>query len=532
LRAIMRVLLVHAAFPITYWGFQYSLALIGKRAALPPLGLISLAALLPATWEPRLVDLNVSPLTDDEILWADAVLVGGMLVQAQSIREVVDRARRLGRLTIVGGPACTTSPSLFRDADHIFIGEAEERIDVLVEAIERPGASPHVLAPMPDARPDLCSVPVPRFDLLEMSAYRSMSVQYSRGCPYSCEFCDIVEIFGRVPRVKSAEQVLAELEHLFCLGYRGQVFFVDDNFIGNRKAVRTLLPELARWQRNRGFPFSLYTEASVNLAADPALLAVMVSAGFEAVFLGLETPSPEALRAANKRQNVGVDLAAAVDTITRAGLEVMGGFIVGFDADDASVFELQRAFIESAPVPLAMVGLLTALPGTELWRRLEREGRLLASSTGDQFGRPNFRTRMSDRALLEGYARLMKQLYSPEGYYSRVALLVDRIGLDTTGRKVSWSEVAIALRAAVRLGVLSDRRGWFWRLVARALRRGPGAVRTAIAHGIMAEHMIRYTAEHVLPRLQQALVEIGTEIAVPPTITGRRRSLEQAPAAR
>jgi radical SAM superfamily enzyme YgiQ (UPF0313 family) len=504
----MKVLLVHAAFPVTYWGFQYSLPLIDKRAALPPLGLISLAALFPASWELRLVDANVGPLADEAILWADAVLVGGMLVQAPSIREIVSRAKRLGRLTIVGGPACTTSPEVFRQADHVFIGEAEGRLDGLVAAVERRRKAPHVLAALPEERPNLESVPVPRFDLLDMPAYRSMSVQYSRGCPYSCEFCDIVEIFGRVPRVKSAAQVLAELEHLYRLGYRGQVFFVDDNFIGNKKAVRTLLPELARWQRERGRPFSLYTEASVNLAADPALLRAMVDAGFESVFLGLETPSPEALRAAKKRQNVGVDLAAAVDTITRAGLEVMGGFIVGFDTDDASTFDLQRDFIRNAPVPLAMVGLLTALPGTDLWRRLEREGRLVRSASGDQFGRPNFASKMGDALLLDGYSALMKDLYSPEGYFSRVGLLVDRIGRRADSRPLSWSDVVIALRAVVLLGVMGERRAWFWRILGRALRRGPATIRTAIAHAIMAEHMIRYTTEHVLPRLREAAATV------------------------
>jgi radical SAM superfamily enzyme YgiQ (UPF0313 family) len=500
----MRVLLVHAEFPVTYWGFQYSLPLIGKRAALPPLGLVSLAALLPASWELRLVDVNVGSLTDEAILWADAVLVGGMLVQAASIRDIVSRANRMGRLTIVGGPACTTSPELFREANHVFIGEAEGRLESLVAAVERRGTAPHMLVSMPKERPDLASVPVPRFELLDMPAYRSMSVQYSRGCPYSCEFCDIVEIFGRVPRVKSVAQVLAELDRLYHLGYRGQLFFVDDNFIGNKKAVRTLLPELARWQRERGRPFSLYTEASVNLASDPALLRAMVDAGFESVFLGLETPSPEALLAAKKRQNVGVDLAAAVDIITRAGLEVMGGFIVGFDTDDAATFNLQWEFIRHTPVPLAMVGLLTALPGTDLWRRLGREGRLLRSASGDQFGRPNFTSRMGDALLLDGYAGLMRDLYSPEGYFSRVELLVDRIGRRAESRPLSWSDAVIALRAVVSLGMMGERRAWFWRLVRRALRRGPGMVRTAIAHAIMAEHMIRYTAEHVLPRLREA----------------------------
>lgn len=509
----MKLLLVHAAFPVTYWGFQHSLRIVDKRAALPPLGLISVAALLPKEWTLRLVDVNVERLDDDAIAWADVVLVSGMLVQKTSMLDIVARARAIGRRTIVGGPACTTSPQLFADADHVFCGEVEERIAVLVAAIEQPG-SPHVLGGIPEVRPKLASVPTPRHDLLDLRAYRSMSLQYSRGCPYDCEFCDIVEVFGRVPRTKPTPAVLAELEALFELGWRGQVFFVDDNFIGNKKAVRSLLPEIERWQEARGFPFSFYTEASVNLARDPELLAAMTRAGFESVFLGLETPSPEALRASNKKQNIGVDLAEAVDTITRAGIEVMGGFIVGFDADDASTFELQRAFIEASPIPLAMVGMLTALPGTALHRRLEREGRLVRHASGDQFGRPNFAPRMGEQALLDGYATLMDQLYSVEGYFARVSLLVDRLGAPPRARKTTWLDAVIVVRAIWLIGVLGERRAWFWRTLARAIRRGPHAIRVAIGHSVMAEHMIRYTREHVLPRVRSARVP-------PPALTPR-----------
>jgi radical SAM superfamily enzyme YgiQ (UPF0313 family) len=504
----MRVLLVHPEFPITYWGFQYSLPLVDKRATLPPLGLITLAALLPERWTLRLVDMNVRALRDEDLLWADAVLVGGMLVQVPSMHEVIARARRLGRRTIVGGPACTTSPSLFEAADHVFLGEAEGRTGAVVRAVERPEGAPHVLESIPVERPELTSLPVPRYDLLDLGAYRSMSVQYSRGCPFGCEFCDIVEIFGRTPRVKPAGRVLAELERLFALGYRGPLFFVDDNFIGNKRAVRALLPEVARWQSARGWPFSLYTEASVNLASDDALLRAMVEAGFDSVFLGIETPSHEALRAARKRQNVGVDLTAAIDTITRAGIEVMGGFIVGFDADDAASFDLQHAFIDASPIPLAMVGLLTALPGTALWRRLEREGRLRETSGGDQFGRPNFVPAMGEGALLAGYAGLLERLYSAEGHFRRVERLVDRIGRTARGRRIGREDLSIAARAVVRLGVLGARRGHFWRVVLRALRRGTYAVKIAITHAVMAEHMIRYTSEHVLPRIRGALAEV------------------------
>jgi radical SAM superfamily enzyme YgiQ (UPF0313 family) len=503
----MRLLLVHPEFPTTYWGFQHSLPFIKKRATLPPLGLLTLVALLPRAWDARVADLNVAPLSDEDILWADTLLISGMLVQAPSALEVIRRARALGRKTIVGGPAVTTSPALFDEADHVFLGEAEGRIDVVVRAIERDG-EPHVLAEMLDAKPDVSKSPAPRFELLDLSSYQAMSVQYSRGCPFACEFCDIIEMFGRVPRYKSPPQVLAELDALRALGWRGPVFFVDDNFIGNKKAVKHLLPEVARWQRENGYPFSFYTEASVNLAADSTLLRMMGEAGFDSVFLGIETPSVESLRETQKTQNVSIDLHEAVDRITRAGLDVMGGFIVGFDADGPEAFEAQRQFIGSSPIPLAMVGLLTALPGTQLWRRLEREGRLRDVSNGDAFTRPNFETSMGEEPLLAGYKELMRDLYSAPSYYARCQRVIERVGRPVAGANFQPRDLAPAARAIVHIGILGERRWHFWRLLARSLRRGHHAVRRAFMFAIQGEHLIRYTEETVVPRIERALAQV------------------------
>lgn len=500
----MKILFVHPEFPTTYWGFQASVRIAGKRAALPPLGLVSMAAVLPAAWRLRLVDTNVEPLRDADIAWADVVLLGGMLVQVPSMLAVLSRARSGGKRTIVGGPAATTSPELFERADHVFMGEAEGRGEELVAAIEgRLGT--RRLRSAGDAKPDMALAPLPRFDLLDIAKYRSMSVQYSRGCPYHCEFCDIIEIFGRRPRVKSPEQVLAELEAIHALGFRGQLFFVDDNFIGNRREVARLLPRLERWQRERGFPFALYTEASINLASDPALMKAMVDAGFTSVFVGIESPSQEALADARKTHNVGVDLRGAIDTLTRAGLAVMGGFIVGFDADGPDTFEAQRAFIDSVPVPLAMVGILSALPGTALSRRLAREGRLRSASSGDQFSRPNFESTMGDEALMRGYAALLADIYSEDAYYRRAAALVDRLGPPARAGLPVKGDLWVALRAVVLVGLRGPRRGSFWRLVARGARRGAHGVTVAITHAVMAEHLIRYTQTHVVPRLHAEL---------------------------
>jgi radical SAM superfamily enzyme YgiQ (UPF0313 family) len=522
----MRVLLVYPEFPTTYWGFQHSLSLIGKRATLPPLGLISVAALLPRSWEVRLVDMNVEPLRREDLRWADVVLTGGMLVQEASIHGIIAQARALGRRTVLGGPACTTSPERFDDADCLFLGEAEGRVDALVAAIEAPSGSDRVCRG-PAGWPSLHEAPVPRFDLLDVRQYRSMCIQTSRGCPFTCEFCNITELFGRVPRVKRPAQVVAELEALRRLGYRGEVFVVDDNFIGNRKAVRPILTELARWQEQAGHPFTFYTEASLNLAADEALVASMRAAGFTSVFIGIETPDPEALRKTGKRQNVGVDVRAAVDRLTTEGLEVMGGFIVGFDGAGPESFEVQRALLHDAPLPLAMMGLLTALPGTALWRRLEREGRLHAHSDGDAFARPNFTPTMPERELVAGYAKLLGELYEPEAYFRRSAALVDLIGAPAHSTPLLLEDVQVALRSIYRLGILGPRRALFWRLLARSLPRGVHALRTAIACAVRGEHMIRYTEEVVLPRLRDALGRISREPAATPT----RRALLARPSA-
>ncbi|MBI4509874.1 MAG: B12-binding domain-containing radical SAM protein [Deltaproteobacteria bacterium] len=506
----MKALLVHPEFPTTFWGFQHSLPLVQKRASLPPLGLITMAAHLPREIELRLVDMNAEELTAQDLSWADVVLVGGMRIQAPSMHDVLAQAQSMGKRTVVGGPAATTSPQEFTDADVVFQGEVEGREDELACAVQD---LPRVSRMMPRRKGDLPSLSttvVPRFDLLNLRHYVSMSIQYSRGCPFQCEFCDVIELFGRVPRVKSAGQVLRELTALHDLGYRGSVFFVDDNFVGNMREVRKFLPLLKDWQEKRGFPLEFYTEASVNLARDLDLAKNMVDAGFSAVFLGIETPSASALEEVGKRQNLRVDLEEAVLSLTRVGLEVMGGFVVGFDSDGPQAFDAQRNFLVNSPIPLAMIGILTALPGTALWRRLEREGRLRATSSGDQFDRPNFEPKMDEEALLRGYAGLLASLYSPDAYYRRCEAFLRHAPVPAK-RQVRPGGLAIAWRTAITLGIRGSRRRRFWSFLARALRASPGHFAWAIVHAIQGEHLIRYTWEDVLPRIEKAVAGLRNE---------------------
>jgi radical SAM superfamily enzyme YgiQ (UPF0313 family) len=417
----------------------------------------------------------------------------------------------------VGGPGPSTAPERFPEADAIFGGEVEGRETELVGLIEgRPvapaaacGTGAQALVPLrKEARPELRTSPVPRYELLRLGDYASMSIQYSRGCPFNCEFCDIIEIYGRRPRVKDPAQVLAELDLLHALGWRGSLFIVDDNFIGNMPQVRKLLPELERWQAQHERVMDFYTEASVNLAQEPKLVEAMVAAGFSSVFLGIESPSPEALRSAQKLQNLRMDLQEAIDRLTTAGLEVFGGFIVGFDTDDLEAIGAQREFLVGAPIPLAMVGLLTALPGTQLSRRLAREGRLREESSGEQFGRPNFEPVMDERALLAAYGDLVTDLYSSERFLRRCEAYLARAPAPRHRVPLRPGSIKALVRSIWYLGVLSPQRRWYWLLLAAAARRSPRLLAWAISHAVQGEHLRRYTSEHVLPRLRRAAAEV------------------------
>jgi len=483
----MKVLLVNPEFPDTYWSFRHALPFEGKRCAFPPLGLLTVSALLHQSWERRLVDLNVQKLKPSDIEWADMIFATAMLVQKDSLRDVVRQAKARGKKVVLGGPYVTTTIEDLPEADHIFLGEAETTIPIFIEDLARGEAKRTYQAA---ERPPLSATPMAHFELANLKRYSAMSVQYSRGCPFSCEFCDIIEIYGRVPRTKSNQQMLAEFDALYKLNWRGTLFIVDDNFIGNKKNVRLLLPDIAKWQKEHGFPFSLITESSLNLADDEALLANMRDAGFRRVFIGIETPVEESLHEAQKSQNRG-DLLSSVKKIQSYGMEVMAGFIVGFDNDPLDIFERQIDFIRKSAIPLAMVGLLNALPETQLWKRLEREGRLLGEASGNNtVCTLNFKTRMDPAFLVQGYQTIMQTIYSPREYYERVLASMKR-----TAQQFSEPQhynvinaLASLTRVLVRLGVIDSERKEFWRFFTRTLFKHHTRIAESLRLAAMGYH--------------------------------------------
>ena len=332
----MKALLIYPAIPDTFWSFKHILKFVRKKAAHPPLGILTVAAMLPRDWDIRIVDMNVESLTDETIGWADLVFVSAMLVQKESAREAIDRCHGLGRKIVGGGPIFITARADFDDVDYLVLNEAELTLPRFLEDLAK-GEPKHVYET--DEKPDITTTPLPRWDLINTRHYASLCIQYSRGCPFNCEFCDIVNLNGRVPRVKSNEQMVREFESLYEIGWRGRLFIVDDNFIGNKLKVKSMLRAITDWQKAHKFPFDLYTEASVNLADDDELMHLMVEAGFDCVFLGLETPEEDSLKECGKHQNSGKDLVEAVKTIQRNGMEVMGGFIIGFDSDPPNIFD-------------------------------------------------------------------------------------------------------------------------------------------------------------------------------------------------
>jgi len=498
----VNALLIYPEWPDTYWSFKHALPFVGKRSPYPPLGLLSIAPLLPKHWKKRLVDANVRPLTEADLKWADVALLSGMLIHKEDLLAVLARCRSRGLRTVIGGPACSSIEDLHQYADHVVIGEAEDLVAGLASDLEHGAAKPVYQA---RERPGLDRTPLPDLSLINPQNYSAMEIQYSRGCPFNCEFCDIIEIHGRKPRTKSPAQVLAELEQLYERKWRGSVFIVDDNFIGNKKNVKELLPALAEWNLRHGRPFTFFTEASVNLADDVVLLEMMKEACFTRVFVGIETPVEESLKEARKLQNTRRSLTDSVRRIQSYGIEVMAGFIVGFDHDPEDVFDKQVEFIEKCAIPLAMVGLLLALPGTQLYRRLLREGRIVGEGHGDNMDtRLNFIPKMNPRRLVEGYKSILHRIYRPDAYYERVRrFLAQCHPLQDPHRSLS-DYVALG-RSMLKQGLLGEARTSYWKFLLDAAARHRHSFGTAITLAIMGHHC--WTLTQIVCRSDQGSLD-------------------------
>ncbi len=470
----MRILFVYPQYPDTFWSFRHALKLVSKKANFPPLGLLTIAAMLPGEWEKRLVDMNVSALSDEDIKWADYVFVSAMVVQSDSAREVFALCNRLNTKVVAGGPLFTTGYEAYDGVDHFVLGEAEATLPHFLADLAK-GCPQQIYSS--DERPDITNTPVPLWSLINMKHYSAMSIQYSRGCPFDCDFCDIVVLNGHKPRTKDRQQVVDELEALYRHGWRGSVFMVDDNFIGNKKKLKIeTLPTIIQWSREKKYPFTFFTEASINLADDEQLMDLMVEAGFNRVFIGIETPNVDSLVECNKQQNINRDLAASVKKIQNHGFEVQGGFILGFDSDPISIFRSQIDFIQKTGIVTAMVGLLNAPRGTKLYQRLKQENRLLKDMSGDNTDFSiNFIPKMNYETLINGYKIVLNTIYSPRHYYERVITFLKEYRPRKTVSlpHLQFVHVTQFIKSLWFLGIIDKGRWYFWRLLISTLLKYP-----------------------------------------------------------
>ncbi|MCK4414856.1 MAG: B12-binding domain-containing radical SAM protein [Candidatus Eisenbacteria sp.] len=497
---IPNVLLVNPRFsPHAFWNYKETCAVVGARHVAAPLGLITVAALLPEEWNLRLVDRNAAELRKDDLQWADLVMIGGMLPQQRDAKRIIVRAHSYGKPVVVGGPDVTASPAVYADADFRVLGEAEELMDDFVGAW-RAGSERGTFVAR--SFPDLTQSPLPRFDLLKLEDYLHVGVQFSRGCPYNCEFCNVIELNGRVPRFKRTSQMLRELDSLHQLGYRGHVDFVDDNLIGNRKVLRSFLAALEEWREAHGCPFEFSTEVSLNLADHDDLLAAMRRAGFFAVFVGIESPDTEILLSTQKAHNARRNIGESLRKIYRAGMFVNAGFIVGFDAERASVARAMVDCIEEAAIPVCMVGLLYALPNTQLARRLLSEGRLHADSdrvttdcVADQCTSGlNYTTLRPRQEILADYRIILREIYHPRAFFGRVRRMALTLDLSRHGVRSPLRALGRHLRSFLQISLQTgfrDRkaRPHYWRALGDCLLHNPRAIRTVVSLAALYLHI-------------------------------------------
>ncbi|MCX6256969.1 MAG: DUF4070 domain-containing protein [Bacteroidia bacterium] len=485
----MNILMVYPKYPDTYWSFRHAMRFISKKAAVPPLGLITVSAMLPATWQKKLVDLNVSDLLISDIAWADFVFISAMYVQRESVNKVIKECVRQKKKIVAGGPLFTQDFNDYPEIDHFILNEAEITLPLFLKDLEN-GNSPERIYKTGEYA-DITLTPVPDYHLLSMKTYASITIQVSRGCPFACDFCEITSLLGHKVRMKNTTQILNELDTLYQLNWRGPVFIVDDNFIGNKKEIKdNLLPAMTEWMQIHDYPFVFNTQTSINIADDEELMSMMINAGFISTFIGIETPVEESLQDCNKVQNKNRDLLQSVIKIQKAGIQVSGGFIVGFDSDSSNVFQRQIDFIQQSGIVSAMVGLLNAPKNTRLYQRLESENRLMDDATGDNTDfSMNFIPKMNSQELLKGYKTIIQNIYTTKPYYKRIRrFLLNYRNKQIRHEKIEFSQVLSFIKIIIIIGIANKGRREYWKFLIWTILRRPGSFTDAMTFAVYGYH--------------------------------------------
>ncbi|MGK7926089.1 MAG: B12-binding domain-containing radical SAM protein [Spirulina sp.] len=523
----MKALLLYPLFPKSFWSFEKALELVGRKALLPPLGLITVAGILPQEWEFKLVDRNVREVTEAEWDWAEIVILSGMIVQKGDMLDQIREAKRRQKKVAIGGPYATSFyKELQGEVDYLVLDEGEITLPMFVEALEKGEESGIFRA---TEKPDVTSTPIPRYDLLELDAYSEMSVQFSRGCPFQCEFCDIIVLYGRKPRTKTPQQLIAELEYLYNLGWRRTIFLVDDNFIGNKRNVKLLLRELQPWMEEKGYPFTFGTEASVDLAQDQELMDLMTACNFGTVFLGIETPDEDSLEVTKKFQNTRDPLSESVHKIISSGIRIMAGFIIGFDGEKSGAGDRVVEFVEKSTIPLALFSMLQALPDTALWHRLQKEERLIGGS-GDvnQTTLMNFIPTRPVEEIAREYVDGFWRLYDPQNYLDRTYKHYRILGeapchktpkprKKKAKKKLELATIKALLIIFWRQGIVRKTRSTFWYYLWEMFRHNRRGIPSYLTVCAQIEHFLEYRQivkeqiETQLAAYQERMKEIEAE---------------------
>jgi radical SAM superfamily enzyme YgiQ (UPF0313 family) len=483
----VKILLLYPDIPETFWSFKYALKFISKKAAFPPLGLLVVASMLPEEWDKKLVDMNVDKLNNRDIKWADYVFISAMVTQKDSVKRLIKRCKNLNTKIVAGGPLFTALSNEFEDVDHLVLNEAELTLPLFLKDL-LDGCEKHIYSS--DKWADITKTPSPMWELVNIKNYASLSLQYSRGCPYNCDFCDIILLYGRNPRLKNSNQIISELDSFYKLGWRGGIFFVDDNFIGKKDIlVNEVLPKIIDWMEEKKYPFTFFTEASINLSDDPELMELMVKAGFNMVFIGIESPNKESLEECNKYQNKNRDILNSIEQCHKVGLQVQGGFIVGFDSDPITIFDTLSNFIDKSNIVTAMVGLLNAPKGTELYKRLKKEGRILNEMSGNNTDfSMNFIPKMDYDALIAGYKKILVSIYSPKYYYRRVTQFLKRYSFQKQKAIFKFTDISALFKSILRLGIFGYERFYYWKLFFWSLFKKTKLFPMAIEFSIYGYH--------------------------------------------